>query len=71
MRSRAMQRLHVGIVTEADTIIHASRSRAAVIEQPQVEFQLDAQWLRRASMSTLLDWGRSQAGREHLELPTR
>lgn len=71
IQSRSMQRLHVGIVGEADTIIHASRSRAAVIEEPQVEFQLDAKWLRRGSMSTLLDWGRTQAGREHLVLPAR
>lgn len=71
IRSRTMRRLHVGIVAEVDTIIHASRSRAAVIEAPQVEFQLDAQWLRRVPMSALIDWGRSQAGREHVALPGR
>lgn len=71
IHSRTMQRLHVGIVAGDHTIIHASRSRAAVIEEPQVEFQLDAQWLRRVSLAALLDWSHTQAGRAHLELPTR
>jgi hypothetical protein len=71
IHSRRMQRLHVGIVSEAGTIIHASRSRSAVIEEPEVEFQLDAEWLRRVSLAQLLDWARTQVGRPHLELPTR
>jgi hypothetical protein len=71
IHSRRMQRLHVGIVSEAGTILHASRSRSAVIEEPDVEFQLDAEWLRRVSLANLLDWGRTQAGRPHLELPAR
>jgi hypothetical protein len=71
IHSRRMQRLHVGIVSEAGTIIHASRSRSAVIEEPDVEFQLDAQWLRRVPLTQLLEWSRAQLGRPHLELPTR
>ncbi|PRQ01184.1 C40 family peptidase [Enhygromyxa salina] len=71
IHSRTMQRLHVGIVGPTDTIIHASRSRGMVIEAPQVEFQLDAEWLRRGSTAALLDWGRAQAQREHVELPLR
>lgn len=71
IHSRRMQRLHVGIVSEAGTIIHASRSRSAVIEEPDVEFQLDAEWLRRVSLAQVIDWGRGQVGRLHVELPTR
>jgi NlpC/P60 family len=71
IHSRRMQRLHVGIVSEAGTIIHASRSRSAVIEEPAVEFQLDAEWLRRVSLTQLLEWSRTQIGRPHLELPIR
>lgn len=71
IHSRRMQRLHVGIVSEAGTILHASRSRSAVIEEPDVEFQLDAEWLRRVPLATLLGWARTQIGRPHLELPTR
>lgn len=71
IHSRRMQRLHVGIVGEAGTIIHASRSRSAVIEEPSVEFQLDAQWIRRVSLAKLLEWGHTQVGRPHLELPQR
>jgi hypothetical protein len=71
IHSRRMQRLHVGIVGEAGTIIHASRSRSAVIEEPGVEFQLDAEWLRRVSLVEVLEWGRTQIGRPHIELPTR
>ncbi|KIG18726.1 N-acetylmuramoyl-L-alanine amidase [Enhygromyxa salina] len=71
IHSRTMQRLHVGIVGAADTIIHASRSRGMVIEAPQVEFQLDAAWLRRGSAAALRDWGLQQAGRHYVELPMR
>ncbi|PRQ03870.1 Gamma-DL-glutamyl hydrolase precursor [Enhygromyxa salina] len=71
IHSRAMQRLHVGIVGDSGTIIHASRSRAAVIEEPQVEFQLDAQWLHRVSIERLVSWALGQAGRAHVELPRR
>jgi hypothetical protein len=71
IRSRRMQRLHVGVVGERGTIIHASRTRAATIEQPQVDFQLDAEWLRRVELDELLDWARTQVGRAHVELPTR
>jgi hypothetical protein len=66
-----MQRLHVGIVGEAGTIIHASRSRSAVIEEPSVEFQLDAEWLRRVPLVQVIEWARGQVGRLHVELPTR
>jgi hypothetical protein len=69
--SRRMQRLHVGIVGEAGTIIHASRSRSAVIEEPSVEFQLDAEWLRRVPLVQVIEWARGQVGRLHVELPTR
>jgi hypothetical protein len=71
IHSRRMQRLHVGIVSEAGTIIHASRSRSAVIEEPDVDFQLDAEWLRRVPLAQLVEWGRTQIGRAHLELPVR
>lgn len=66
-----MQRLHVGIVSEVGTIIHASRSRSAVIEEPEVEFQLDAEWLRRVSLVQVIEWSRTQVGHAHLELPVR
>jgi hypothetical protein len=71
IHSRRMQRLHVGIVGEAGTIIHASRSRSAVIEEHDVDFQLDAEWLRRVPLVQLIEWARTQIGRPHLELPTR
>jgi hypothetical protein len=71
IHSRRMQRLHVGIISEAGTIIHASRSRSAVIEEPAVDFQLDAEWLRRVTLARVLEWGRTQIGRPHIELPTR
>lgn len=71
IHSRKMQRLHVGIVSEASTIIHASRSRSAVIEEPDVEFQLDAEWLRRVPLTQVSEWARTQVGRAHVELPTR
>jgi hypothetical protein len=71
IHSRRMQRLHVGIVSEVDTIIHASRSRSAVIEEFSLDFQLDAVWIRRVSLLQLLEWGHTQIGRPHLELPMR
>ena len=66
-----MQRLHVGIISEAGTIIHASRSRSAVIEEQNVEFQLDAEWLRRVSLVHVIEWARGQVGLPHVQLPTR
>jgi hypothetical protein len=71
IHSRRMQRLHVGIIGEAGTILHASRSRSAVIEEPSVEFQLDAQWLRRVPLAAVVEWARTQVGRLHVELPMR
>ena len=71
IHSRKMQRLHVGIVSEVGTIIHASRSRSAVIEEPNVEFQLDAEWLLRVRLAKMIDWARTQIGRPHVELPIR
>jgi hypothetical protein len=71
IHSRRMQRLHVGIISEAGTIIHASRSRSAVIEEPGVEFQLDAEWLRRVPLAAVVEWARTQVGRPHVELPMR
>lgn len=63
MRSRRMQRLHVGIVGVDETIVHASRSRSMVIEESQLEFQLDAEWLRRVRLAEVLAWAETQVGR--------
>lgn len=69
IHSRRLGRLHVGVITDGGTIVHASRSRGRVIEEPAVEFQLDATWLRRVPLAQLLEWGASQAGRNCIELP--
>jgi hypothetical protein len=71
IHSRRMQRLHVGIISEAGTILHASRSRSAVIEELALEFQLDAEWMRRVPLAAVVDWARTQVGQPHVELPMR
>ena len=69
IRSRRMQRIHVGILAGEGRILHASRTHAAVIEQPAVEFQLDAEWIRHVGRAQLCAWGQTQVGRESVELP--
>jgi cell wall-associated NlpC family hydrolase len=68
LRSRALGRTHVGIATGRGTVIHASRSRNSVLEEPVSEFESDAQWLRRVAWPEIVAWSRTQAGRRHLEL---
>ena len=74
MRSRALGRTHVGIATGAGTVIHASRSRNAVLVEPVAEFETDAEWLRRVPWPAIVAWSRTHVGRPHLEpseLPAR
>jgi hypothetical protein len=70
LRSRALGRTHVGILTSADMVLHASRSRDAVVLEPACGFEADAEWLRRVPWPTLVAWSETQVGREHLELPS-
>ncbi|MFO7565971.1 MAG: C40 family peptidase [Enhygromyxa sp.] len=70
MRSRALGRSHVGLATGRGTVIHASRSRDAVLEEPAREFESDAEGLRRVRRQAVVEWSRGQIGRAHVELPT-
>lgn len=69
IHSRRMQRLHVGIVGPEAAILHASRTRDAVIEEPLEAFERDATWTRHVGWIHLREWARTQAGRAHLQLP--
>lgn len=69
MRSRSLGRSHVGLATGRGTVIHASRSRNAVLEESADEFESDAEWLRRVRRQAIVDWSRTQIGRPHVELP--
>lgn len=69
IHSRRMQRIHVGILAGEGRILHASRTHAAVIDQPTVEFQLDAEWIRHVERAHLCAWGQTQVGRKNVELP--
>lgn len=71
IHSRRMQRLHVGILSGEGMIVQASRTRDAVVEQPVVEFQLDAEWMRHVARGQLDAWARANVGRDFLELPKR
>jgi hypothetical protein len=68
IHSRRLGRLHVGVIGDG-TVIHASRTRGRVIEEPDVEFLLDALWVRRVPLAELLEWARSQVGRANVALP--
>lgn len=68
IRSHRMQRTHVGIATGRATIIHASRSRGAVIEEYGREFEADAEWIRRVTWPQVVEWARAQVGRPHVDL---
>src|SRR5690606_36145523 len=70
MRSRSLGRSHVGLATGRGTVIHASRSRNAVLDEPADEFERDAEWLRRVRWQTIVAWSRAQIGRPHVELPS-
>jgi len=69
IHSRRMQRLHVGILSGDGQILHASRTRDAVVEQPLDAFERDASWLRGVGWMHLREWARTQVGRAQLELP--
>jgi hypothetical protein len=71
MRSLTLGRTHVGIATGRGTVIHASRSRNSVLEEPLAEFETDAEWLRRVRWEAIVAWSRTQIGRAHVRLPTR
>ncbi len=68
MRSRRMQRMHVGIASGDGAVVHASRTRGGVVEEPARELEADAQWLRRVGWDAVLGWSRTQAGHAHVEL---
>lgn len=70
MRSLELGRTHVGIATGRPSVIHASRSRNSVLEEHVREFERDAEWIRRVRWEAVVDWSRTQVGREHLELPS-
>lgn len=69
IRSRRMQRTHVGIVSAGGAVVHASRSRGAVIEQSGAEFEGDAEWIRWVGWEQVVAWSRGQVGRTHVALP--
>jgi hypothetical protein len=71
LRSRALGRTHVGILSDGGTVLHASRSRDAVVLEPAHELEADAEWLRRVPWPTLVAWSHAQVGRAHVELPSR
>lgn len=71
LRSRATGRTHVGVLTEAGTILHASRSRDAVLDERAVEFEADAEWLRRVPLGRLVDWAQGEVGQDSVRLPRR
>jgi len=63
LRSRRMARTHVGIATGAGTVIHASRSRAAVVVEAGAVLEGDAEWIRWVGWERIVDWGVRQVGR--------
>jgi hypothetical protein len=69
VRSRSLGRSHVALASEHATVIHASRSRNAVIEEAAAAFECDAEWIRRVRWQAIVEWSRSQVGRPHVELP--
>lgn len=71
MHSRAEDRTHVGVASEAGTVVQASRSRSQVVEVPVADYLDDARWLRWVPGEEILAWARTQVGRAHVELPWR